>query len=56
MIDALRMYKEVKPALLVPFIIPAQIFGYGLGFINNYIRRVILGKKEKIGFKKAYYK
>ncbi len=56
MIDALRMYKQVLPALIVPFIIPAQIFGYGLGFINNYIRRVIFGKKEKVGFKKTYYK
>ena len=56
MIDALRMYKEIKPALLVPFIIPAQIFGYGLGFINNFIRRIILGKPEKVGFKKTYYK
>jgi glycosyltransferase involved in cell wall biosynthesis len=56
MIDAFRIYKEIIPAILVPFIIPAQIFGYGLGFINNFIRRIILGKPEKVGFKKSYYK
>jgi GT2 family glycosyltransferase len=56
MLDAIRMYRQIKPGLLVPFVIPAQIFGYGLGFINNYIRRVILGKTEKVGFKKNYYK
>ena len=56
MIDALRMYHQLKPALLLPLIMPAQIFGYGLGFIYNYIRRVIFKKDEKIGFKKSYYK
>jgi glycosyltransferase involved in cell wall biosynthesis len=55
-IDALRIYREIKPALLLPVIMPAQIFGYGLGFINNFIRRVILGKDEKVGFKRNYYK
>ena len=56
MIDAMRMYRQVKPALLLPLIMPAQIFGYGLGFIYNYTRRVIFNKKEKIGFQKSYYK
>ncbi len=56
MLDALRLYRQIKPALLLPLIMPAQIFGYGLGFIYNYIRRVILKKPEKIGFKKNYYK
>jgi len=56
MIDAIRKYRELLPGLIVPFVIPAQIFGYGLGFINNYIRRVVFGKKEKVGFKKNYYK
>ena len=54
--DAMRMYRQIKPGLLVPFVIPAQIFGYGLGFINNFTRRIILGKAEKVGFKKNYYK
>ena len=54
-LDATRMYKSIKPALLVPLVMPAQIFGYGLGFIYNYIRRVWFGKGEKVGFQKNYY-
>lgn len=56
MVDAVFMYKELKPALYLPIVIPAQIFGYGLGFIYNFIRRVILNKGAKIGFSKNYYK
>jgi len=56
MIDAYIMYKSIRPSLLLPFVMPAQIFGYGLGFIYNLIRRVILNKDEKIGFRKSYYK
>jgi len=56
MIDAMRMYAQVKPALYLPLVMPAQIMGYGLGFIYNFIRRVILAKSEKSGFKKNYYK
>jgi len=55
-LDARQMYKSMKPAILVPLIAPAQIYGYGLGFIYNFIRRVWLGKGEKVGFKKNYYK
>ncbi len=56
MIDTIKMYKSVKPALLLPFVMPAQIIGYGLGFIFNFIRRVIFRRKEKVGFKSSYYK
>ncbi len=56
MIDSVLKYKEIKPALYLPVVIPAQIFGYGLGFIYNYIRRVIFKKGAKIGFYKNYYK
>jgi GT2 family glycosyltransferase len=56
MIDALRIYRESKPAFLLPVILPAQVFGYGLGFINNFIRRVLLGKEAKVGFRRNYYK
>jgi glycosyltransferase involved in cell wall biosynthesis len=56
MIDAMRMYAQVKPALYLPLVMPAQIFGYGIGFIYNFIRRVILSRGEKSGFKKNYYK
>ncbi len=56
MIDSILMYKEIKPALYLPIVIPAQVFGYGLGFIYNFIRRVIFKKEAKIGFYKNYYK
>jgi prolipoprotein diacylglyceryltransferase len=56
MFDALRKYHQIAPALLLPLIMPAQVLGYGLGFINNFVRRIILGKKEKVGFTKTYYK
>ena len=56
MFDAARKYGEIRPALLLPLIMPAQVIGYGLGFINNFFRRVILGKEEKVGFTKTYYK
>ncbi len=56
MIDSIIMYRSILPALWLPFVMPAQIFGYGLGFIYNFIRRVILGKDQKTGFKKNYYK
>ncbi len=56
MIDSVLMYKEIKPALYLPIVIPAQVFGYGLGFIYNFIRRVIFKKEAKIGFYKNYYK
>ncbi len=56
MIDSILMYKEIKPALYLPIVIPAQVFGYGLGFIYNFVRRVLFKKEAKIGFYKNYYK
>ncbi len=56
MIDSIRIYKSLKPALWLPLVMPAQIFGYGLGFIYNFLRRVVFGKDKKTGFKKNYYK
>jgi len=55
-IDAAFLYRDIRPALLLPLILPAQIFGYGSGFIYNFFRRIILGKKETIGFNRKYYK
>ena len=54
--DSILIYKSIKPALLLPFVMPAQVFGYGLGFLYNFSRRVIFKKGEKTGFKKNYYK
>jgi len=56
MIDSIRLYKSIRPALWLPLVMPAQILGYGFGFIYNFIRRVVLAKDEKPGFKKNYYK
>jgi glycosyltransferase involved in cell wall biosynthesis len=56
MLDSIRIYKSIKPAIYLPLIMPAQIFGYGLGFTYNFIRRVIFKKKETTGFSKDYYK
>ncbi len=54
--DSIRLYRSFAPALWLPLVMPAQIFGYGLGFIYNFIRRVLLGKGETTSFKKNYYK
>jgi glycosyltransferase involved in cell wall biosynthesis len=56
MIDSIFMYKSITPALWLPLVMPAQILGYGLGFIYNFTRRVVFKKGEKTGFKKNYYK
>lgn len=56
MIDSIFMYRQLSPALYLPLIMPAQIIGYGMGFIYNFIRRVIFSRGEKVGFKKHYYK
>jgi hypothetical protein len=31
-------------------VIPIQIFGYGFGFIFSFIKRIILGNRECVGF------
>jgi len=45
--DCFLKYREIRPALLLPLVIPAQVFGYGLGFITNFIRRVVFGLEQK---------
>ncbi|HGY55688.1 MAG TPA: glycosyltransferase [Caldithrix abyssi] len=47
MLDSIRMYKDIRPALYLPLVIPAQVFGYGFGFISNYIRRVWFNLEQK---------
>lgn len=56
MLDAARMYRSIKPALWLPFVMCAQVFGYGLGFIFNFIRRIIFKREVHTGFSKNYYK
>jgi glycosyltransferase involved in cell wall biosynthesis len=55
MIDSVIKYKSIRPAFWLPLVMPAQIFGYGCGFIFNFFRRVVFKKGEKTGFKKNYY-
>jgi len=45
---------RIFPYLIV--VIPAQIIGYGIGFIQAFVRRFIFQQEEIIGFKKNYYK
>tara|TARA_Y100001970_G_scaffold272085_1_gene368336 strand:- start:1585 stop:2610 length:1026 start_codon:yes stop_codon:yes gene_type:complete len=49
-------YKNIFMIFYLPFIIPIQIFGYGLGFIWAFLNRSILKKSELVGFQKKYYK
>ena len=45
---------RIFPYLLV--VIPSQIIGYGIGFIQAFIRRFVFQQDEMMGFKKNYYK
>ncbi|MDZ7369872.1 MAG: glycosyltransferase [candidate division KSB1 bacterium] len=54
-IDAAVRYKNPIVGLLVPIVIPIQIFGYGLGFSIAWFRRVVLKQGEYTGFVKRYY-
>ena len=49
-------YKDVRTFFYIPIIVPTQIFGYGLGFITAFVRRIILKQDEFTGFVKKYYK
>lgn len=55
-LDSFLVYKSLLPALWLPLVMPAQIFGYGCGFIYNFFRRIVFNKGESSGFKKNYYK
>lgn len=49
-------YKDLRVFTFIPIIVPTQIFGYGLGFILAFLRRIILKQNEFTGFVKKYYK
>jgi len=48
--------KDIRVFFYLLLVVPSQVFGYGLGFIQAFVRRFILGQKELVGFKKNYYK
>ncbi len=43
--DAMREYREIKPSLLLPVIIPTQVLAYASGFIYAFIMVFLLNKK-----------
>jgi len=49
-------YKDIRVFLYIPIIVPTQIFGYGIGFIYAFTRRIIFKKKASTGFVKKYYR
>jgi len=48
-------YRDLKVFIYIPIIVVTQIWGYGLGFINAFIQRIIFKKDEFTGFEKKYY-
>lgn len=48
-------YRDLHVGLLVPLVIPIQVFGYGLGFLTGLVRRLLFGGGEYTGFRKKYY-
>lgn len=54
-IHAVIKYKDVKVFPFIPIIIITQIWGYGIGFIFAFIKRIIFKKNEFTGFVKKYY-
>ncbi|MFL2982934.1 MAG: glycosyltransferase [Candidatus Neomarinimicrobiota bacterium] len=45
---------RIFPVLLL--VVPIQVFGYGIGFFQAFIRRFLFNESQLIGFKKNYYK
>lgn len=55
-IHGIFKYKDLRVFPYIPVIVPTQIFGYGIGFIYAFIRRIIFKKEASTGFVKKYYK
>ena len=55
-IHGIFKYKDIRVFVFIPFVVPIQILGYGLGFGGAFVRRVLFGGREKTGFVKNYYK
>ncbi len=55
-IHGIIKYKDAKVFPYIPIIVVTQIWGYGLGFINAFIKRIIFKKDEFTGFVRNYYK
>ena len=55
-IHGIFKYKDFRTFFYIPIMVPTQIFGYGLGFISAFVRRIIFKQGEFTGFVKKYYK
>ena len=53
--DATRMAKNPWVGLLSVWATVVQLFGYGLGFIKGFIKRIILNQSEFHAFDKTFY-
>jgi len=49
-------YKDLRVFGFLLLVIPTQIFGYGLGFLIAFIKRVIFNFDAFTGFTKKFYK
>lgn len=56
LMHSLIQTKSIKVASLAVIASYCQLFGYGLGFINAYIFRILLKKEESYSFTKSFYK
>ncbi len=48
-------YRDLRVLFYIPVIVPTQIWGYGIGFIHAFYRRIVLKKDVITGFVKKYY-
>ncbi len=55
-IHGIFKFKDIRVFIFIPFVVPIQILGYGLGFGAAFIRRIVFGGGQKTGFVKNYYK
>ncbi len=55
-VDALIQYKDLKVAFMVIPAVYTQLFGYGLGFIKSFWKRIVLKQDEFHAYKKNFYK
>ncbi|WP_291857349.1 glycosyltransferase [Marinilabilia sp.] len=54
-VDAILSMKQIKPALLAVPASLTQLMGYGMGFMNAWLKRNILKSKEFHAFENSFY-
>ncbi len=55
-VDSFIKYKDIKVALMVIPTVYTQLFGYGLGFMISFWRRIVLKRDEFYAYKNNFYK